>query len=172
MKKDNSILFGKIIKPHGIKGELRIDLLNPKFEYNKKMESVFVEIDGKLVPFFIEDYSGRGPFGVLKLEGINTLEQAAGLHSKSLYINSKFIRSEQNSGPKILELLSFQVEDIRLGNLGVVTDIEEGAQERLVVKKGGREILIPFTKPLIKTWDANSKIILVDLPAGFLDIYE
>jgi 16S rRNA processing protein RimM len=46
--------LGTLAKPHGTKGALMLKLRNNKAEDFKKRESVFVEIDGLLVPFFVE----------------------------------------------------------------------------------------------------------------------
>ena len=170
MKKDNLILFGRIIKPHGVKGEIRVDLKKP-FSEDEKLESVFIEIDGKLVPFFIKVISDKGPFAILELEGIESFEQASVMKGNSCYYKSSK-KAEPDNTPEFDQLLHFLVKDSIAGNLGEVTAIEEGAQPRLVVTKDGKEILIPFVEELVKSINIMTKEILVDLPEGFLDIYE
>lgn len=170
MKKDNTILFGRIIKPHGVKGEVRVELKVTSIK-KENLESVFIDIDGKLVPFFLEHFNDNGPFAVVKFEGVDNFEMAAELKSKSCYLETSEV-SENNEMPALDQLVSFEVEDNSIGDLGVVTNVEEGAQARLVVDMKGKEIMIPFVDHIIKEIDAESKRIWVDLPEGFLDIYE
>lgn len=170
MKQDNLILFGRIIKPHGVKGEIRVDLKSP-LTGNEKLESVFIDIDGKRVPFFIASFSDKGPFATLKLEGVDTFGSASNLKSKSCYIVVEEDTAE-SAEPSLDELIGFTIHDGILGDLGLVNAIEEGAQSRLVIDHDGIEMLIPFVDEIVKSIDAESKKILVDLPDGFLDIYQ
>jgi len=52
MNKQDFLEIGSIIKTHGIHGELILEAKNPDLFENIK-ESVLLEIDGLLVPFFI-----------------------------------------------------------------------------------------------------------------------
>ena len=52
MKKDDAYYLGKIVKKYGLKGELLAKIDTDEPENYENMESVFLEIRGKLIPFF------------------------------------------------------------------------------------------------------------------------
>ncbi len=58
MNKEACFQLGYVAKIHGIHGEVSIvlDVDNP--EYYQNLESVFVEFNSRLVPFFIEHMQG------------------------------------------------------------------------------------------------------------------
>src|SRR5690606_26750950 len=87
MKKADCYHLGYIAKLHGFKGEvsLFLDVTNPD-EY-KKLPSVYVEINGQLVPHFTEKYqlTTKG-FAIAKFENINSENEAKVLLRKNLYL--------------------------------------------------------------------------------------
>jgi len=54
MQKEDCYFLGKITRKHGLSGNLILKLDTDQPEIYKKLESIFVEINGLLVPFFIE----------------------------------------------------------------------------------------------------------------------
>ena len=54
MQKEDCYFLGRIIRKHGLSGNLILKLDTDQPEIYKKLESIFVEINGLLVPFFIE----------------------------------------------------------------------------------------------------------------------
>ena len=70
MTVDHCFELGKTLRPHGTKGELLIGLAVDKPEHYIKKESVFIEINKKLVPFFIKK--------------LTLLQNSKAIHSKAL----------------------------------------------------------------------------------------
>jgi len=54
MKKDDHYLLGSLLKTSGIKGEILLKFINDCLEEIQELESIFIDVDNKLVPFFIE----------------------------------------------------------------------------------------------------------------------
>ena len=54
MRKEDCYYLGKITKTHGFKGNLILHLDTDEPELYENLESVFIERDGMLVPFFFE----------------------------------------------------------------------------------------------------------------------
>jgi len=57
MRKDDCYFLGKITRRHGLAGNVILKLDTDQPELYNKLESIFVEINGLLVPFFIEKSS-------------------------------------------------------------------------------------------------------------------
>ncbi|HTA77622.1 MAG TPA: ribosome maturation factor RimM, partial [bacterium] len=63
------------------------------------------------------------------------------------------------------DLMGLSVETLEGRKLGVIDEIMDGpANSVLVVKKEGREVLVPALKSMIRKVDLKAKLVLVDLP--------
>jgi 16S rRNA processing protein RimM len=130
-----------------------------------------VEIREKLLPFFIETISVRGSKAFLKLEEVDTPEQARNISKSSLYL-PKSSRPKSGSGKFYDdEVIGFEVVDTTTGPLGKITEIvQAGPNKLLSVGYQGREVLVPLNSPFIESVNKTKKKITVSLPEGFLDI--
>src|SRR5690606_24957509 len=86
MQKEDCYYVGKITKPHGFKGNLIVHLETDEPELYENMESVFIETNGMLVPFFFEFAQVHGNNKLLvKFEDVSA-EEAERLVNKELYL--------------------------------------------------------------------------------------
>jgi 16S rRNA processing protein RimM len=160
-----------VTKSHGLKGEVTI-LLDNSFHDFSRLQSVFLlGKDNKLIPFFIESFSGQGNKLFVKFEDVNGPENASKI-SKSIIYLPKSLRPKSGKGEFYDdEVINFEVVDSTHGNLGKVVEvIQTGANRLLCINYNEREILIPIQGELITTINKRSKKITVNLPDGFLDI--
>lgn len=164
--------LGYVSKVHGIKGGVQcfFDVDIP--ENYRKMESVFVDIDNKLVPFFVEHLSLQGQKAVLKLEDVDSIEQAEDLKNKGLYLPLEKLPALEEDQFYFHEIIGYEVKDAEGGMLGIVKGIYELPHQDLVAMEyKGKEVLIPIAEEIIKTVSHEHKILHVELPAGLLQIY-
>ncbi|SRR5258707_5368102 len=161
--------IGYISKTHGLKGEVTAVFEN-EIEMNG-LTSLFLESRGTLVPYFIEKISGKPDKPFIKLEGVQSIEQAAQLKGRSIYL-LKSARSKLKRGYFYDdEVVGFKVSDKILGLIGHVREIQsQGANRLMVIIYGSKEILVPVDSPFIKGLNKGKKSILIELPEGFLDI--
>lgn len=161
--------IGYISKTHGLKGEVTLHL-EPGVDL-EGVASFFVEINGSLVPYFIEHLSDRGDKAFVKLESVDSIDKAEPLKGKSLFL-PKTLRPNSKRGEFYDdEIVGFMVEDDAIGALGEVTEVQGAGTNRLLtVAYQGREILIPILSPFILGINKSRKRIRVSLPDGFLDI--
>ena len=79
MRKDECYQLGHIIKTHGLKGIVSIELdVDHPNDYSK-LESVFLEKSGNLIPFFIKKILMNGTKTLIHFEGIDHIDLARDL---------------------------------------------------------------------------------------------
>jgi 16S rRNA processing protein RimM len=170
MNLDSCFKLGQIVKAHGLKGEIVAELDVDHPEQFKKLESVFLEINQKLIPFFIEGISILKSKAILKFEDIEKIEDTKPLLKKILYLPLDLL-PESDDDDNYDQIIGFKVKDNNLGELGIVKDIlERAGQDLIVMDYQEKEVLIPIDDSIILEVDETNKMLLVDLPDGLLDL--
>jgi 16S rRNA processing protein RimM len=168
---DSCFKIGWILKPHGLKGEVTVMLDEDAPDDFSSIESVFIEQNKRLVPYFIKAISTHGKKAFVKFEDIDTIETAAKISKQSVYI-------EKSKRPKSArgefyddEVIDFEVHDEEIGLLGKVREVMQAGPNRLlVVEYNHKEVLIPVNGPFIESVNKAKKKVSVNLPEGFLEL--
>ena len=170
---EDSYKLGYLHKTYGIKGEL---IIRTNLEFSDqtiiKWESVFIEIDGILVPFFIEQIKRKSDIELsIKLEDIDDEIKAKDYLCLDLYIDKKNIPKQNNETP-FFDWLGSRLIDKTNGEVGTITEIlNYPGQDMLKIETTeNQEIIIPAIKDWLVSIDKESKRIIVDLPEGLLDL--
>lgn len=162
--------IGYILKPHGLKGEvtMALDADAPELD---SIESVFLENNERLVPYFIEAVSVRGVKAFVKFEDVNSPEAAEAISKSAVYL-SKASREKSGRGEFYDdEIIGFEVMDEEVGLLGKITEVTAAGPNKLLsVDHNGKEVLIPVNGPFITSINKSKKKVSVSLPEGFLEI--
>jgi 16S rRNA processing protein RimM len=172
VKKEDCFLLGHINRLHGTKGEVvfHLDVDSPK-EYSQ-MESVFIELNEELVPFFIESIQIKDQKAIVKLEDIESTEQAEELTGTELFLPLENLPPLDGTSFYFHEIIGFSVEDQAYGNLGVIKEILDlPGQPVARVNFENKELLMPVTDPFILEVDRVNKIFKVNLPEGLVELY-
>lgn len=173
MTKEDCFELGSLIKPHGLKGEIQAFWDTDNIDLYLGIESILIEQQGQLIPFFVENLRPQvGQKVILKLEGIDTIEQAEEFRKLKLFLPDAFIPKLEDDEFFYHEVIGFEVSDVEHGKLGKVETIYNLPQnDLLVVHYQEKEVLIPIKKEFIKEFDREKKSILMQLPEGLLDVY-
>ena len=171
MRVEDCYLLGNIVKPHGLEGEVQVflDVDNPA-EYDN-LESVFVELNQKLVPFFIDTISVGSNKVIVKFEDVDSREGAEEIASKDLYLPLTALPELDSDQFYFHEIIGFEIiEANKL--IGKVENIYSfSAQDLISTTIDGNEALIPIQDDIILTVDKTGQKLFVKLPEGLLDIY-
>lgn len=164
--------LGRITKTHGVNGEVVIRTDKEFSEFVSKRESVFIEINKELIPFFILDsFIMQSDTVVLAFEDVNNPEQAKQILQTNIYIPKIELPKSTNEILVTDDVLNFLVIDQTNGEIGVVVDIINTThQGLLVVKNNQHEVLIPIDDAIILDIMYHDKQILVDLPDGLIEL--
>lgn len=168
---DDCYLLGKLVKTHGLKGEIVAHLDVDFPEDYQNLESVFVDQDGQLVPFFISAISIRDNKAYLLFDDYGSLDLAKELIGFDLYLPLDQLPDLPDGGYYFHQLVGMTVYDSG-DELGEVKDVFELPHTNLLsVDHGGTEVLIPIEDDIITSVDLTSQKIETKLPDGLLSIY-
>jgi 16S rRNA processing protein RimM len=173
MHKDDCFYLGKIAKKFSFKGEVLAFLDTDEPEIYENLESVFVELNKTLVPFFIiKSHIHKSKFLRIKFEDFTSEEDADAIMNCHLYLPLSFLPKLDGNKFYYHEIVGFEVEDVRLGNIGVVQRINDSnAQPLFEILKGNIEILVPLIDDFIVSLDRTNKKIVLNTPEGLVDLY-
>ncbi|MDX9725990.1 MAG: hypothetical protein RBT38_06355 [Bacteroidales bacterium] len=166
----NQILLGKISRINGPDGSVSVRLEQEFVENIPYMESVFLEIAGKPVPFFISSsvYPG-GNILRLSFEGYDSNEKMIEFAGCRIFLTSA---SGEGEKPEVFNLAGFRVilEDNSL--VGEVREIipNPGHDLLKIISPEKREILMPLHEDFIIDSDITRKTITVRLPEGLIEL--
>ncbi|MFT4645040.1 MAG: 16S rRNA processing protein RimM [Planctomycetota bacterium] len=163
--------IGYLSKPYGFNGELKSNLevlmLSDDFP-----EFIWIYLDGKPVPYCVEKATYNKSNFILKLEDVNTEEDASILKNTSIYCEQKLFKQYFEYEESLEDLVGFEVEDKVKGAIGIIESIIENAiQPTLVLNFEGKEILVPYTEEIIIDVDFDNKKVKVETPDGLIDMY-
>jgi 16S rRNA processing protein RimM len=171
---ENFIPVGTIIKPHGLRGEMIVEVGEGFEDSLSQQECLMVGIEGGLVPYFITDegVSFRTPTSLsLAFDDIDSSEKVRPLCGCKVYL-PKEASCDRDTEDSFDELIGFVVFDKTKGKLGKIirTDNYSG-NIVLTVKHNSREILLPFSEELVYLFSDEQKEIHLDCPEGLIDLY-
>ena len=173
MRKEDCFYLGKIAKKFSFKGEVQIYLDTDEPELYENMESVFVEFNKNLVPFFIKSSSlHKNDFLRVQFEDVDSEAEADSIMNCEVYL--PLDRLPKLSGNKFYfhEVIGFEIEDKRLGVFGKIVSINDSsAQPLFEVLNGEVEILIPMIDHFLVEIDRKNKKVVMDLPEGLVEMY-
>ncbi len=173
MNQDACFLLGHIVKTHGTKGQVVafFDVDYPE-DYDD-LESVFLEQQGRLVPFFIDGMEPQ-PKGryIIRFEDINTMEQAETLRGTALYLPLDELPELDEDQFYFHDVIGYTVVDENHGRLGVVKEFYDLPQQQLMAMSYlGQEMLVPVMGEILLRADHETKELHVKLPEGLLEVY-
>lgn len=172
MIKDSDVFkIGKLIKPHGIKGEVSFAFDNDVFD-RVDCPYLICRIDGILVPFFIEEYRFKGSeTALITFEDINSEIKAQRMSGLEVYFPRKYYEEENEDDIEYSWnfFIGFTVTDQIAGELGIIEAIDDKTLNTLfLITNGEEEIIIPATEDFIDKIDAKKKILYLNLPEGLI----
>jgi 16S rRNA processing protein RimM len=173
MHKEDCFYLGKIAKKFSFKGEVLVYLDTDEPELYENMESVFVEFNNNLVPFFIESSSlHKNDFLRVHFEDIDNEEEADNIIGCAIYLPLSMLPKLTGNKFYFHEVIGFEIEDKRLGVFGRIVSINDtSAQPLFEVLNGEVEMLIPMIDHFLVEIDRKNKKVIMDLPEGLVEMY-
>lgn len=173
IKETEVFRIGKLIKPHGVKGEISFSFDNDIFD---KIDCPYLIclIDDIFVPFFIKEYRFKGKdTALVTFEDISTEEKVKRLSGLEVYFPRKYMidSEDEDIDYSWQYFLGFKVVDSSFGEIGEIVAVDESTLNVLfcLEKQNGEELIIPASEDFIDGVDDDDEVLHVTLPEGLLD---
>ncbi|MEO8054320.1 MAG: ribosome maturation factor RimM [Acidobacteriota bacterium] len=165
------IAIGRVIKPHGLSGEVVVEVLTDFPERFSEGLRVFLSVgalearEARIVA--VRPHQGRV---LITFEGISDVSTAETLRNVELSVSAEDVSPRPPGYVYHWELEGAVAVDASGRELGRVTGLVDAAGRPLLVlatPRGEREV--PFTAPLVVSVDVAGKRVVLDTPPGLLD---
>lgn len=162
------IKIGKVLKTHGYKGHLKVFI--DEF-YMNDFEEMSAIIINKLPYFIASKDINSASQAILLLEEVDSKEKAYSLQGKDIFAKDDDL-TEILDGEEYDHLAGYEITDKTTGKVGIIDEIVEMPFQFLAkVIKDKKEILIPLNDDFILVIDEKKKVVEMNLPDGFLEIF-
>lgn len=162
--------IGQIVNHFGIKGMVKVNPFTDDISQFEEMKTILVDKKGNLQEMQIEEVKYSKNQVLLKLKGIETVEEAEKYRNCYLKLPREKARKLPKNTYFIADLIGLEVYTEEGNLLGKVDDIyNTGASDIYVVKDElGKQILLPAIKEVIKQVDLEQEKIVVHLLDGLV----
>lgn len=166
--------LGKLVKTHGVKGDLILVMDTDTPERYRKMKTLFIEDKGSLVEYTVStvviqpDDAAR-----IHLTGVDDMTAAERFLKKQVYMPLSFLPPLRGKQFYFHEVIGFEIVDEILGSIGVLANVFELPQHPVGgFQYKGKEALFPMSDDFLVKIDRKEKKIFTRLPEGLLSVYE
>lgn len=166
----------EVVKTFGVNGELVLKLYNSFPEEIDLEEPVFIDVDGIPVPFYFKSlrFNGKNK-AIIVFDDFDRESLAEEFVGVKVYLEDKDLDVDDGE-PSPADFIGFKVfthtEPPQM--LGTIEDYFDTPNNPLfqVLNADDKEILLPVNEDFIVAIDDANEAIFVELPSGFLEIFE
>jgi len=167
MEKD-LLTIGRVVKPHGVKGKIKVEYFGEDLNRVPPVREVFIEDSvGQLQTYEILEASAQPPRLILRLKGIERIEEAQPLVGKEILIKKGALPGLKEGEYYWFEIVGMVVETEQGKRIGRVKGIfPTGANDVYVVEGKRGEIFLPATEEVIQSIDLKKGVMKVNQMEG------
>jgi len=173
MQNNDFYYLGKILRTFGNKGQLMVQLEVDEPEKYLNLESVYLDIYGEQIPFFITSIELKTRnSAIFSFTDVHSGDEAEEYTGMEMFLPISRLPELTGNQFYYHEVEGFTVVDTRFGELGTIETILDLRQQALFqIRYGDKEILIPAVDGIILEINRERKIITIEAPEGLIDIY-
>lgn len=162
--------IGQIVNTNGLKGILKVKPFTDDITRFEKLKTIYIQKANELIEFKIEKVRYSKNMVLLKLEGIDDINEAEKYRNFYIKIDRKDAVELEENSYFIIDIIGSEVFTDENNLLGKVIDIlQTGSNDVYAVKDDkGKEILLPAIEDVIKDVDIKNKKIIVHLLDGLI----
>ncbi len=174
------ICIGKIAKPHGTRGALKLAVEEKYIDDLLRVRVVFIEIGGSRAPYFVESLQENN-FVLLQIEGHASRNAVDKFAQRPLYLRRRdlSLSDAQIAAPtaqllRYLHVTGFMMYDNTTGKeVGIISEVRAFPQQEMA-EVSRAEKSMPLLIPLVPAWieniDEQNKKLYIQLPEGMTDL--
>ncbi len=159
----NQIVIGKIVAPHGVRGDIRILPLTEKPEQFLDLDYLLLS-DGRKLTIKSARFHKR--MLLVSTEEVHNMNEAELLRDKEVLINAEDLPELEEGQFYVADLIGLPVYDEQGEQIGTFKDsLSTGSNDVYVIAvPGKKDILLPALKLYVKEINLAEKRIVVTLP--------
>ena len=163
--------IGQIVNTSGLKGVIKVKPFTDDITRFEDLKTVYISVKGKLEEFTLEQVRYNKNMVLLKLKGIDTIEDAEKYRNMYLKIHRSDAVELEEDSYFIVDIVGCKVYTDQENELGEIIDVfSTGSNDVYVVRnEEGKQILLPAIKDVIKNVDILNKTIIVHLLDGLVN---
>lgn len=154
------VIIGKIEDAFGVDGKLKVKLFAPQRLWESLEEIYLKKRGGDFVPFKVERSEIRGRKAYLKLEGVDSEEEALRLSGAHIFYPEEKLPKLKSGEYYYYQLVGSKVVGKNGKEFGTVQYVHDGGMYPILVLEDDK--LIPFTKNFVVKVDTKNGTIVVD----------
>ncbi|MGX9365658.1 ribosome maturation factor RimM [Desulfoplanes sp. PS50] len=175
MDKITLVPIGKVLRPHGLKGELCIDIYADSPFLLDRISRIYLQREGhKPKPFSVEGWQPHGNRVILRLDRFGGLrEEALKWTGADILMRSRDLPALKEGEYFCHQLVGCEVslkQGEHLGRLDAVQSFS-GREVWTILTPRGQEILFPAENDFVLSIDLDARRIVIRPPEGLLDVY-
>ena len=164
------IEIGQIVNTNGLKGVVKVNPFTDDISKCEDLKYVYIQLKNELKKVKIEQVRYNKNQVLLKLEGIDSIEEAE--KYRNFYLKTEK-ESQEDLGEDtyyIVDLIGLDVYSDKNEYLGKIEDVfPTGSNDVYVVKDNlGKQILIPAIADVVKEVDLKNKKMTINLIPGLI----
>ena len=160
---DKEIIIGKIVAPHGVRGDIRILPLTEKPDLFLDLEYLLLEGGKKLT---VKNARFQKRMILVTTKEITSMNEAELLRDKNIYIKAEDLPELEEDEFYVADLVGIPVYDLDGKQIGTFKDsLSTGSNDVYIIAvPGAKDILVPALKEYFKEINLAEKRIVVKLP--------
>lgn len=162
------LVVGRIVRPWGVRGELKVEILTEDPARFEQLEAVYV--GPQFVSYRLEGARLHRGVVLLKLAGCDDRNAAEGLRDLLVQVAMEDALPLEEGEYWVHQVVGLEVWTTEGDLLGLVQEVlETAANDAYVVRdRSGREVLIPALRSVVLEIDLAAGRMLVELPEGLM----
>jgi len=165
------ILLGKITRPHGIRGEVKVHPYSGQPENFLRYREILLggEDQEERISYTVEQSRVQGRVAVLRLAGCDSREKAEALAGLEVWLRRDDLPEPDEGEYYLADLEGREAVSADGLPLGRITGIMDTAAHPILIVTGrGREYLVPVHEGIVAGFDEEQ--VVLRLPPGLLEI--